>query len=265
MPKIQVNDISLYYESHGTGEPIVFIAGFGADHTFWTEIVHRFKERYQVIVFDNRGIGQSDIPTGPYSIELMANDVYALCTKLNITQAHFVGNSMGGCILQNLAYLYPNLVKTAVIGNTTATLHSTFHFYLEAQLELLKANTSLATLIKASCSWLFSYQFLSKPGVLDGLIQLGLSNPYPFTLTGYEAQYAALKHFDSNSWVNKINTPILVIGADQDLIFREPLVKEFAGLIPKSKYYCFDESGHLPFLEHPDIFTQVVSDFIRTN
>nr|WP_258956523.1 alpha/beta fold hydrolase [Legionella sainthelensi] len=69
MPRIKVNDISMYYERHGQGEPIVFIAGFSADHLAWAAIVEYLKEKYQVILFDNRGIGQTDIPEGLYSID----------------------------------------------------------------------------------------------------------------------------------------------------------------------------------------------------
>lgn len=263
MSKVSVNNISLYYEIHGEGEPIVFIAGFSSDHTIWKEVVQEFAKSYQVILFDNRGSGQSEVPQGPYSIEDMAQDVLELCAKIGIKKSHFVGNSMGGFILQHLALKNPELVKSAVIGNSNSTINTCFHFYVDAQLELLKANAPLRSLIKASCSWVFSYSFLSIPGVLDYLIQVGLDNPYPFSIKGYEGQYAALEGFDARKIVKDIRVPVLVISGEQDLIFSAQTVKSFAEQIPDAHYYCFENCGHLPMLEYPHDFVTVVNKFIE--
>lgn len=252
----------MYYECYGQGEPIILIAGFSADHTVWYEAINQLKQSYQIIVFDNRGAGQTDIPKGNYSIKQMADDVFALCEKLKIRQAHFVGNSMGGFILQLLALHHPKLVKSAIISNSTYSVRCGFHVYVAAQLELIKANAPLASLLKASCAWAFSYQFLSKPGMLDSLVQIGLDNPYPFSIDGYEGQYAALNQFDSSTWANQIDVPTLVIGSDQDIIFSEASIHALAKQIPKAKYYCFTECGHLPQLEYPEVFAKVILDFI---
>lgn len=261
MPKIQVNDIAMYYETHGKGEPLVLIGGFSVDHTTWASVIDKFSDHYQVVLFDNRGAGQTDVPEGHYSVLQMAEDIAALCSALNINQAHFVGSSMGGHILQTLAYRYPQLVKSAVISNSAMTTQCCFHFYVTAQLELLKADAPLVSLIKASCSWLFSYSFLSRPSMIDNLIQFTLQNPFPFTLTGYEGQYAALNSFDSREWVDKIQVPTLVLSADQDLIFRESFTKQLAERIPNARYFCFAGCGHLPHIEYPDKFAEIVKEF----
>jgi 3-oxoadipate enol-lactonase len=66
MPKIKINDINMYYEMHGSGEPIVFISGFSCDHTVWEEVAKKLQNNYQIILFDNRGAGQSDAPDQAY-------------------------------------------------------------------------------------------------------------------------------------------------------------------------------------------------------
>lgn len=263
MPIISVNDIDMYYHSHGKGEPLFLIAGFAADHRIWEPVIDKFSQNYQVIVFDNRGAGQTDVPNGPYSIEQLANDVAALCSALSIPHAHFIGNSMGGFILQTLAYQHPNLVKSAIICNSTLVTQTSFNYYLDAHLEFMKANAPDVALIKASCCWAFSFQFLSQANTLAHLIQMELDNPNPFTITGYEAQYAAINNFDSHDWANQINVPTLVIGANQDLIFLEPSIKALATKIPHADYYCFENCGHLPHMEYPDLFVEVVNNFIK--
>ena len=263
MPHIKVNDISMYYEIHGQGEPIVFIGGFTADHVVWNATLSYFKD-YQVILFDNRGAGQTDVPEGPYSIEQMADDVAALCESLGILRAHFVGNSMGGFILQTLIMRHRDLVKSATLSNSVLTPRAPFQIYLEALRELRNSNASEEVLIKMACSWFFSYQFISQPGMLEVLTQMGLKNPYPVTDKGFDAQYAALQKFDSSSWAQKINVPTLVLAGDQDLVFRETLVKQLAANIPNARYYCFSDCGHLPQIEYPEKFAELVDMFIKS-
>lgn len=263
MPIAKINDISMYYEIHGEGEPLVLISGFGADHLSWLPTLDFFKQHYQVIIFDNRGAGRTDVPEGPYSVEQMADDVAALCVHLKITRVNFVGNSMGGYILQSLAYCHPKLVKAAVICNSTFVRGGCFQLYAAAHLEFLKAKMPKEALIKAMSAWVFSYSFLSKPGVFERILQLNLDNPWPFTLAGYEAQYFGLASFDSSAWVGKITSPVLVVGADLDLIYSEILVKHLAEKIPHAKYIGFKNCGHLPHIEYPVEFAKTVIEFLK--
>lgn len=86
MPIVKVNDITMYYEVHGQGEPLVLIAGLNSDHTLYQKLgmIARLAESYQVVVFDNRGVGQTDKPNIAYSIEMMAKDMVGLLSVLGI-------------------------------------------------------------------------------------------------------------------------------------------------------------------------------------
>jgi 3-oxoadipate enol-lactonase len=262
MPKVKINDISMYYEIHGQGEPLVLIAGFSVDHLAWTLALEHFAKNYQVILLDNRGAGQSDSPQGAYSIEQMAQDIADLCSHLRIKRAHFVGNSMGGFLVQMLAYHHPELVKSGTISNSSMHMNICFNIYASAYLELLKANAPMPALIKSSAAWVFSFDYLSQPEQLDALIQLRLNNPYPFTVSGYEGQYSALKGFDSQNWAKNITAPLFIITSDQDLIFNESLSKDLHHQIPRAHYYCFENCGHVPYIEYPKKFAEKVMDFI---
>jgi len=264
MPKVKINDISMYYELHGDGEPIVLVSGFSVDHMPWQFIVDILKSHYQVLVFNNRGAGQTDVPAGPYSINQMADDIVELCTHMGIKKAHFVGNSMGGFLTQVLSHRYPELVKSAVISNSAIKAQGTcFHLFLEAQLAFRKANVPMDALLKSSFSWVFSSEFLNRPGMLEILLQLGLNNPYPFTTTGFEGQYAALRDFNSQEWLKDIFVPTLVIGSDEDLIFSEKVSKQLHQAIPNAQYYCFENCGHVPNVEQPEKFVEVLENFWR--
>lgn len=263
MPTTHVNNIDMYYEVHGEGEPLVLIAGFSADHTVWQPVVDLFARRFQVYVFDNRGSGQTTSTEGEYTIEQMSEDVIALCEKLSIPKAHFVGSSMGGCILQALLYYHPERVKTATISNSFSHPGSTFGFYLQAQLELMKAGAPKRALALASLSWAFSYQFLTQPDMLESLVELKVNYPYPTTIEGYTGQLFALKNYNSESWLPKIKLPVLVIGADQDLIFSEQSTRQLSEKITDAEYVVIPNCGHIPHFEYPELFVSTVENFIE--
>jgi hypothetical protein len=93
MPTIRVNDIDMYYEIHGAGEPVVLIAGLNSDHTMYRGILPELAAKYQIIVFDNRGVGQTDKPDIPYTIDMMAGDAAGL---LQISGIRYKDNEVEG-------------------------------------------------------------------------------------------------------------------------------------------------------------------------
>jgi len=264
MPKIKVNDVNLYYEEYGQGEPIIFICGFNGNHLMWNSILNACSKNHRVIVFDNRGIGQSDAPDYPYTVEMMADDTAALCKALNISQAHFVGNSMGGMIVQNLAYKYPKLTKSAVISNSVAKYVGIgFKLLLEGQLELIESKASVSTITKVGLHCCFSDSFLSQPGIIDLILKTATENKYPMNAIGFKSQMHACITFDASTWIHKIICPCLVIGSLGDKIFPENKEHKISKIIPNAQYFCFDDTvGHVPCIEQPEIFSKVILDFI---
>jgi len=259
MPKIQANNINLYYEIHGQGQPVVFVAGFSGDHTAWQNTIADFAKNYQVIVFDNRGIGQSDCPDYPYTIEMMADDAAGLVKALQLGPAHFIGHSGGGYIVQNIVYKYPDLVKSAVIANAFNKMDVLGVLYAKTRLEMIQAEVPDEFIVKFITMLCWSKKYLSRPGKFEQLVQGGF---YPITLQGYKHQLNAMINFDSSSWVSAIKKPCLVIGADEDLLASAKQVEQMAATIPNAEYFCFKDVGHVPMVEQPKVFNRLVLDFI---
>lgn len=120
MPTVKVNEITMYYELQGEGEPVVLIAGLRLDVSDYHGIDSWLAQKYQVLAFDNRGAGRTDKPDIPYSIEIMADDTAKLLQALGIQAAHIIGISMGGRIALELALQHPELVKKLVLVSTSA-------------------------------------------------------------------------------------------------------------------------------------------------
>lgn len=96
MPSAKVNGISIDYKVEGQGEPLVMIMGLGGARSSWRSQTGFFKKYYRTVTFDNRGVGKSDKPAGPYTIRMMADDTIGLMDHLSIEKAHVLGVSMGG-------------------------------------------------------------------------------------------------------------------------------------------------------------------------
>jgi pimeloyl-ACP methyl ester carboxylesterase len=120
MPSVQVNDIAIYYELHGAGEPLVLINGLAADVSEYGDMIRWLAKRFTVLAFDNRGAGRTDKPHTPYSIEQMAADTAGLMQALGMKQAHVLGISMGGRIALALTLWHPGLVNRLVLVSTSA-------------------------------------------------------------------------------------------------------------------------------------------------
>ena len=118
MPNVNVNDISLYYEESGEGEPLLFLHGLGTDGRSWEYQRDFFAEQFRVIVVDVRGHGRSAQPPGPYSVSQFAADIFALLDHLQIDQFHLVGLSMGGMIGFQMAVDQPKRCKSLTIVNS---------------------------------------------------------------------------------------------------------------------------------------------------
>ncbi|MCP5093947.1 MAG: alpha/beta fold hydrolase [Chloroflexi bacterium] len=122
MPIASVNNIELYYETHGAGEPLLLIHGLGSSAQDWEFQLEAFSKKYQVVLVDVRGHGRSAKPPGSYSVSLFAQDMAALLTHLQLESAHVVGISMGGMIGLQMVVTYSQFVKSLIVINATPDL-----------------------------------------------------------------------------------------------------------------------------------------------
>lgn len=130
MPYASANGVRLYYEIHGEGPPLLFIAGTGNDHSVWASQLAAHCPHFRCIVFDNRGVGCSDTTPPGYSIPDLANDATALLDILGIETAHLAGFSMGGAIAIAMSLASPRRVLSLSLHSTSGRLYpSVTHRY----------------------------------------------------------------------------------------------------------------------------------------
>src|SRR5580658_10137848 len=118
MPYATSSGIRIFWEEAGAGEPLLLIMGLGYSHEMWHRTLPVVSAHYRTILFDNRGVGKSDVPQGAYSVAQMAADAAAVLDAAGIARAHVFGISMGGMIAQEFALNYPERVNRLVLGCT---------------------------------------------------------------------------------------------------------------------------------------------------
>src|SRR5271170_7950583 len=118
MPYTISDGARIYWEESGTGEPLLLIMGLGYPHEMWHRTRPVVSSHYRTILFDNRGVGKSDVPEGAYSISQMAADAAAVLDAAGIAKANIFGISMGGMIAQEFTLNYPERVSRLVLGCT---------------------------------------------------------------------------------------------------------------------------------------------------
>ncbi len=262
MPKLRVNDVELYYELQGSGAPLLLIAGFGCDHTFWSQAVPRLAERYQVILFDNRGVGQSSSPDRPCSIRQLADDAAALLDGLGVRNVHVAGHSMGGQIAQELALARPELVRSLMLLSSCARCDERGKAIIEMWGDLpgLVAPRTMAQLLMP---WLYTSDFYAKPGAVEQLIDILLAAPFPPTARGLWHQSRAISACDTLDRLGAIRCPTLVLVGREDVLLPVRFSEQLAHGIPHAQLVVLEGAGHGLLVETPDEVAQALLRFLE--
>lgn len=259
--KIHANGINIFYELKGQGSPLVLIAGFSCDHTFWSGIVDELAKHHQILLLDNRGIGQTDTPNSAYTIDLMADDVMAVVKALGLKKPIIVGQSMGSAMAQSIGKRYANDIDKIILMNTFDKVYKAPQIAFELTGKLHRMNIPLKYRVESIAPWVYSSEFLSQPNQLDKLIGYAEKNPYPQSLTGYENQLEALQIFNSSDWLHDIKVPTLIIAAEEDIIAPLNAAKEVAKNIGPQTKLMIVPGGHATPIEQPQKTIKAIEDF----
>jgi pimeloyl-ACP methyl ester carboxylesterase len=262
MAKARVNGIEVNYVEAGSGDPLLLIMGFGGDHLAWAFQTPVFAQAYRVIAFDNRGAGQSDVPDVPYTTRMLADDAVGLLDHLKIERAHVLGVSMGGMIAQEVALNHPRRVRSLQLHCTMARADR----YMQALIEgwgVVRTKVTAEEWMRIVALWLFSPRtYVERPEFVEAIIQTGIANPHPFTLTGFLRQGDAVRTHDTLDRLGALTAPTLVSVADDDILVPPRFSRELAAVVPGAALKTIDGAGHCYFWERPDVFNGMCLEFL---
>jgi 3-oxoadipate enol-lactonase len=261
MPKARVGNLELNYERSGTGEPLLLIQGMSASHMAWGRPFSALlEEQFEVIVFDNRGIGLSTRVAEQFSIAEMAGDTAALLDALEVESAHVIGVSMGGMIAQELALAHPERLRSLTIGCS----------YCGGEGSALMDPADFQGLVAAMGSG-------NQDRVLEAMYELNLSPgfraeasrfaefttmatalPAPRETIGLQLQ--AIFAHDISSRLPGLRLPTLVIHGTVDRVLPVANGRRIAALVPGSRLEVYDEVGHMFWWEQPERTAELVRE-----
>jgi 3-oxoadipate enol-lactonase len=261
IPTINVSGIDLFYETRGTGDALLLLAGFGCDHTFWEPVASRLASDHMVICPDNRGSGRTTTPDGVYTVERMADDAAALLDQLGVETAHVAGHSMGGEIAQELALNHSARVRSLTLLSTSARTSERMRSIIEAAARMpLHAPAEICC--RAFLPWLFTEEFFETPGAVDAALARTLNNPHPPTLEGLAGQSAAIGLFDASARVKSIRRPTLVLAGVDDILTPLAWSRDLARRIPGAELVVLDPGAHDLINETPRALSDVMLAFL---
>lgn len=267
MPIVHTNDIDLYYEVQGAGTPLVLLAGLGYSGWQWHKMAPLLALHGQVILPDNRGVGRSSKPPGPYTATMLAADTVGLLDALGLDQAVILGHSMGGFVAQALALEFPQRVSKLILAAT--------HFggprhapITPAAMAVLTDTTGepltrLRNGIVVSTAPGFAD---AHPAIMADWLAWRAANP--LDPVGYQAQLAIGLGLLSQETAFEqrlptITTPTLILFGAHDAVVPPANAALLAQQIPHSRVHILPDAGHFFPLETPAAAAAIVSEFMR--
>ncbi len=262
MPRARINNISIYYEIHGKGFPLLLISGLNSDNASWAGVCDKLAEHFRVIVFDNRGSGRSDTPDKIYSIRKMADDAIGLLDHLQIKKCYVIGHSMGGYIAQKLAMHYPERIEKLILEATAPVSSARNNMLFNDFLKRFEKDHDNKALMRSWTYWLFSPRTFERKNYIETFIKNTSNYPYLQSAEGFKGQIDAIASFNACSEIKNIKCGTFVMtGSDDILIYRTESMKLVKG-IKNCVFKEVKDSGHCVHVEKPDAFISEVIRFL---
>jgi pimeloyl-ACP methyl ester carboxylesterase len=258
------NGITLYYEVHGQGPNLILIEGIGYHTWMWYRQLPALAPRFRTLIYDNRGVGRSDKPPGPYTHEQNADDLAGLLDHLGWEQTHVLGVSMGGFIAQEFALKYPKRVAKLVLAATAFGGPNMIPLPPEA----LKALTPDPALtpdekIRSAMPIAFSTPDWPRqhPEEFEQIVRWRLADSP--SLPNFYQQAMAGARFDASREVRSIVSPTLVIHGADDCYVPVANAVALAETIPGAKLRILEDAAHLVFIEQAKEVNKQVISFLK--
>jgi 3-oxoadipate enol-lactonase len=262
MPVARVRGIDINYRLEGDGpETVVLVNGLADDLETWVLQVPALLEAgLRVLRFDNRGIGSSDAPPGPYTTRDFADDTKALVDELGIGRFHLLGVSMGGMIAQEYALAHPDDLESLVLACTYAAPGPFCSRMFALWADMAEAR-DVPFVMRDVTLWAFTLPFFEEreeelrefEGEMAAMSQ---------SRDAYLAQLHSIREHDTRSRLPEIAARTLVVAGEEDILIPVALSRRLQEAIPGAAWSTVP-GGHACIWEHPEPFNRVVVDFIR--
>jgi len=262
MPHTTSDGARIYWERQGSGEPVLLIMGLGSNAYGWHRTLPWLSERYETIVFDNRGTGRSDVPAGAYSIAQMAADAAAVLDAAGHETAHVIGASLGGMVAQRFALTYPERLRSLVLVCTTPGGRNAARASDDVLAALAQGGEDPSTVYRRN-AW-FLYGDDTRENHPDRIEEdIAYRARIPTEAIGYFGQLQAAMRHDAWDEVPAISVPTLVVHGDADLLVPPENGRLLAERIPAAELVLVPGGGHMLQADAGDVVREAVLGFLE--
>ncbi len=264
MPSVRAGDINIYYETQGTGEPLVLIPYLAADQACYAFQVAEYSKHLTCISVDLRGAGQSDKPSGAYTTELFADDVARFMQAMGIERAHVAGLSLGAATGMWLAAKYPDKVKTLSLHSAWPKTDPFLRTVVEGWQVMGRGLGSVPDMvIKGIFPWCFTPElYAAKPEYVESLADFVRSRPVQ-PVEAFLQQAEAVINHDCVAQLRRIAAPTQITFGRYDMVTSTRFLEPLRSAIPNSEVVVFEGCSHAPLYERVEEFNQRTLAFLK--
>jgi len=253
--QLAIGEFSLYYERAGAGFPLVFLHGLGGNHLSWWQQVPFFARSYECITLDQRSFGMSPDPDDLFN-RAHASDLARLLDHLKIEKAALIGQSMGGWTIVGCALEHPERAAAMVMADTPGGIFTPEMRFPTPRTPLVMDTTppvgSLPTYARD--------YFARRPEMAYLYDELRILGARPPADAG--ARIGALR-YELDAVKARLTMPILCMVGEQDELIPPEMISSLVRVLPKARLATIPECGHSIYFEHPQVFNQLVRDFLH--
>lgn len=261
MARLRVNNIELYYELHGPEAADVLVLSNGilmstASWAFQTPIL---SQHYRLLLYDCRGMWQSEHPPGPYTMEQHADDLAGLLDRLGIERAHIGGISYGGELSLVFALRYPERTRSLIVADAVSRVDPWLRIVVEGWIGAARTRDA-RTFFNATVPWNFSPEFVrAHPDLMAQALERYARLDYEAVIRLCECFLA----FDVADRLGGIRAPTCVIVGDRDILKGQEYAEEIVRGIPNAELHIITGAGHATCWEKADAFNSILLEFLN--
>jgi len=254
--KAKVNGTELYYEVTGSeGAPwLVLSHSLACTVRMWDPQVAAFKDRYRILNYDMRGHGQSAAPQGPYTLDMLADDVLGLMKELKIERATYMGLSIGGMIGQTLALRQTKLFDKMVLADTSHAQPPEAIKQWEERIKIAQTQ-GMKPLVPSTMERWFTPSFRESPPARK-IAELIANTP----VAGYVGCGQAIMNLNTTARLKEIKLPVLAIAGEADP--SAPGTRHIGENVPGARLVMIPQAAHISNVEQAATFNQALRDFL---
>jgi 3-oxoadipate enol-lactonase len=259
MPIVEHRGARIYWEEHGSGPPVLLIMGLSFTHDMWFRVLPWLTPSYRAILFDNRGMGRSDVPRGPYRMSLMAADAMAVLDAAGVPAAHVIAASMGGMIAQEIALRYPRRVLSLLLGCTSyGGLFARWPDFSRCPRKISPGENTWMARELALVPLLYA-DGTARAQILE---DIEIRCQCTWSYKGFWSQFAGILLWNSYLRLPRIKAPTLVVHGDEDRLVPPANGRVVAARIPNARFEIVRGAGHILTTDQPVICAKLLLDFL---